>query len=221
VKRASLFIIAIALAITSPEVAIAGLTAIEQADPALNRVLAANSGLLLPTNAGNSAMHQTATSPATGGTGRGVAATDIGTPRASSPSSFEDSSEPSPRPAMSANAIDPKLAAAYQDWMIARYRREVEKIEERRHVIENTNRMGYIIFVVVHLVLAAALFAAVLEFRSALRLRRAAAKANEITISLEGIALKTSLHGAVLLTFALAFYCLFLKLVLPIASVQP
>ncbi len=42
---------------------------------------------------------------------------------------------------------------------------------------------------------------------------------SEIKVSLEGIALKTSFHGTLLLVIALVFYYLFLKFVYPISIV--
>ncbi|HEX2837534.1 MAG TPA: hypothetical protein VHN77_05355 [Phycisphaerales bacterium] len=116
-------------------------------------------------------------------------------------------------------AEDP-LAALKQEVQAAALRREIEKYREIRTELFYTNWIGRIVFLVAHGVLALGLWMAAHEFRAAQAGRRKAEdQAQEIKLSLEGIALKTALHGVVIMAFAMGFYFLYLKFVYPITTV--
>ena len=125
---------------------------------------------------------------------------------------------------------------AFQQMLIARFERAIQILSERRDVIRWTNWISRFIFVVIHVVLFLGLWAAMKEFIDAGRTRKSApapittaltdekaqaaqAKQNEVTISLQGIALKTSLHGFLILAAAIGFYFLYLKFVYPITVI--
>lgn len=124
---------------------------------------------------------------------------------------------------------------AFQQMLIARFEREKQILSERRNVIGWTNWISRFIFVVIHVVLAIGLWAALREFIDAGRTRKrspppittavtgeqaqAAREQNELSISLQGIALKTSLHGLLILAAAIGFYFLYLKFVYPITVI--
>jgi hypothetical protein len=92
--------------------------------------------------------------------------------------------------------------------------------------------IGYVAFFVSHALLGLAVWCAFREFLHAARMRKVAGstaqdaedaenrRVNEITVSLEGVALKTSFHGTFLLVIAILFYYLFLKFVYPINIVS-
>ena len=86
-------------------------------------------------------------------------------------------------------------------------------------MIDRSNRLGLVIFWVVHAILALGVAIAALEFFHARQTRRAKPETNEIKISMEGIALKTSLHGILILGLAFGFYFLYLKFVYTIQVV--
>jgi len=114
---------------------------------------------------------------------------------------------------------DAEVRGALRDALVARYQRERRILEERAGVIAWTNFAGIVIFWVVHAVLAAALWAALVEFRHAGRTRKGGLQApQEIRVSLEGVALKTTLHGLMLLAIAFGFYFLYLRFVYPITT---
>ncbi len=130
---------------------------------------------------------------------------------------------------------DQEVRDAFQQMLIARFEREQQILSERRNVIGWTNWISRFIFVVIHVVLAIGLWAAMREFIDAGRTRKrspppittavtgeqaqAAREQNELSISLQGIALKTSLHGLLILAAAIGFYFLYLKFVYPITVI--
>jgi hypothetical protein len=122
-----------------------------------------------------------------------------------------------------------ELQKAWESWMISSYQRETEKMGERREAMRVSNFMGWVAFAATHLVLAIALWASWQEFRAATKVRAKAGgkpgdqaqPQNEITLGLDGIALRTSLHGIFLLGIAAGFYFLFLRFVLPVTIVGP
>ena len=73
-----------------------------------------------------------------------------------------------------------------------------------------------------HIFVLIALAAAMSEFLQARRLREEGrvAESAEIKVGLEGVAVKTSLFGVVLLITALGFYFLYLKFVYPIQFIK-
>lgn len=79
--------------------------------------------------------------------------------------------------------------------------------------------MSVVVFWAAQVLLLWAIIAASIEFVRAQRVRTAAAEIQELRVSLEGLALKTSMHGTFLLVIAMSFYYLFLKFVYPITVV--
>ena len=114
---------------------------------------------------------------------------------------------------------DPNLYQAYREYLLAYLDGERRKIEEHRDVIASTNRMGTWVFVVVHVFLGLAMVIAVVEFWQASRTRRTKREREEIELSFQKVALKTSMHGTVLLVLSLVLYFLFLKFVYTIVLV--
>jgi len=115
----------------------------------------------------------------------------------------------------------PELSAAREQLAIAQVRRELQKLKETERELFYYNWMGRAMFVIVHLILALGLWMAWWEFKNA-RTRRAQAIAEpeqELKLSLEGIALKSSLHGTVLLGLAFGFYLVYVKFVYPMVTV--
>lgn len=108
----------------------------------------------------------------------------------------------------------------------------------RRRVIERTNFYGEIVFWAFISMLALALLVAAIEFWHAHKLRRRAMKARpvkstkkareddadeaaqeELSFSLEGIAVKSSRHGTILITLALAAMFIFVRYIYPVQLV--
>jgi len=101
----------------------------------------------------------------------------------------------------------------------AQFERDTRILSGRRQTLAWTNWISRGIFVVVHGILAFARWAARREFREAHRMRARNREQHERNVSLEGIALKTSLQGILLLGFASGFDFLYLKFVYPIAEI--
>jgi hypothetical protein len=128
-----------------------------------------------------------------------------------------------PAPLGTGSGLSPPVRAAMESWLVAWYQRETQKLNDVRFVINATNVLGFVIFLVVHGLLAIAVYVAMREFsksvRTRSRVRENEPQLQELELSLEKIAVKTSLHGVLLLSFALAFYFLYLKFVYPITVV--
>lgn len=119
---------------------------------------------------------------------------------------------------------DEEVKAAIKAVILDRCQRAQAIAADQSFEIAYTNNVGRFILVVVHLILGIALYCSWKEFAAANRLRAMASNAaptvQEITISTEGLALKTSLQGTLLLLIALGFYFLYLKYVFPVAVVD-
>lgn len=102
--------------------------------------------------------------------------------------------------------------------LVRQLERELSKIDETQRELWYYNVMGRGMFVVVHVVLLLALYVAWVEFKNARGSREEAHEAaeQELKISLEGIALKSSLQGTILLGLAFGFYLLYVKFVYPL-----
>ena len=144
-------------------------------------------------------------------------------------------------------SVSDEVYAAQVQLLSARVAHDIDMLGERAHVIKTTNIIGWIICGVAHIMLLIGVWAAVLEFLHAAHTRKRAPDPlapsaegespglaedgpgvrsaeqlqaeNEIRISLEGIALRTSLHGVLLLSFAIGFYFLYLRFVYPITVI--
>jgi hypothetical protein len=118
-----------------------------------------------------------------------------------------------------AEMSDPGIKQAYKAWTIAYITRQMDALKENKSAFAMSGTMSIIVCWVAHILLAWAVIAATVEFIRALQTRRKASESQELRVSLEGIALKTSLHGTFLLVIAMLFYYLFLKFVYPITVV--
>jgi hypothetical protein len=117
---------------------------------------------------------------------------------------------------LTSEEIDEKVRKAYRELIFKRFEHEKTAMDERQSVIIWTNRASAIIFVITHMVLIMGIWAAMKEFHNANKLRKENPEQHEIKVSIEGIALKTSLHGSLLLSICVFLYFLFLKYVLPV-----
>jgi hypothetical protein len=117
-----------------------------------------------------------------------------------------------------------KVSAAAEAALIARFEAVKAVAESRKRDLEEhhsvytvTNRIGYGIATVVHVILAITMWAAVSEFRHASRRRKAIGdQVTEIAIGVDKVAIKTALHGPVLLVVGFGFYYLYVTMVFPI-----
>lgn len=114
---------------------------------------------------------------------------------------------------------DEEVREAYRRWLIQWLERQTAILGEQQSVITITNQISWFIFIVVHLILLLGLWAAIKEFRHASRTRKEKPEQTELRLSMEGIALKTALHGLLLLAIAFAFYFVYLKFVYPVTVV--
>lgn len=103
----------------------------------------------------------------------------------------------------------------------ARSRSGAEELLNTRRTIARNNVVSTISFALVHAVVLLGFAGALLEFRTAQRLRRRgkALEDIEITVKIESIAVKTTSLGVVLLATSIVFYFLYLKFVFPIQNV--
>jgi hypothetical protein len=108
-----------------------------------------------------------------------------------------------------------KSAISYCYEVIERKR---EAISEARSTFWWHRLSSRVSFVLAHLFVLIGVAAAIAEFLQARRLREAGAKAEsaELSIGLDGVAVKTALSGIILLSLALGFYFLYLKFVYPV-----
>ena len=127
----------------------------------------------------------------------------------------------SPETAQSAffDASDPDIRQAYKAWTIAYMTRQIDALKENKSAFAMSGTMSVIVCWVAHILLALAVLAAAVEFIRAMQTRQKASENQELRVSLEGIALKTSMHGTLLLVLAMLFYYLFLKFVYPVTIV--
>ncbi len=100
---------------------------------------------------------------------------------------------------------------------------ERAKIRLSREVIERTNRTAQLGMVIVHVAVVVGFLAAFFEFLHAWKLRKQGASIaeHEVRIGLEGVAVKTSLHGLLILLVASGFYLMFVKFVYPVQVIGP
>jgi len=127
------------------------------------------------------------------------------------PGEFDD--EPGMRSARRLLALaELEAAQAQQEYAKA-------ALEERRSVVSTTNRIGYGVAFVVHGIVLFGVWAAWREFRYASRRRSSQPeKETELSINIEGIALKSTLHGLLLLGASFGFYLAYLVLVYPVET---
>ena len=113
---------------------------------------------------------------------------------------------------------DPQLKTEYTKMLSSRIAYNNWALEERKHVYVWTNRIGYAIGLIVHGVLFLGIWAAVHEFQRASKARKRNDTQQEFSLSLEGFALKTSLHGTLLLLISIGLYFLYLKYIYTVAT---
>lgn len=113
------------------------------------------------------------------------------------------------------------LSKMVEDYAREKMTREQEKLQEARTVIRWTNFSSKVGFAVAHLAVLLGFWAAVTELLHARKLRKNGEKLEqqELRVGLEGIAVRTSLHGILLLMIAFGFYLVYLKFVFPIQVV--
>lgn len=87
--------------------------------------------------------------------------------------------------------------------------------QERERWTRYTNVAGVVVFVVVHLLVALAATASILEFRRAYVLRQRV-PVTVLQINGEGVAIRTALQGVVMLVIGIVFYFMFVKYVYPV-----
>jgi hypothetical protein len=97
--------------------------------------------------------------------------------------------------------------------------RDTKLFREQELAFAYSRKISIVIFYVVHFILLCAVAFSILEIISAGYLRKKIREKQEIEINLEGIAMKTSMIGLLLLSIAFAFYLLYLKFVYPVTSV--
>jgi hypothetical protein len=117
-----------------------------------------------------------------------------------------------------------QLALARCDYVIARVTAEASKIEHSKRIYDLQYSATVVSTILVHIALVVGLVLSTMEFRLAMRLRSISNKPGdegtprqqELSVSMEGIAVKTTLVGFLILASSLAFYFLYLKTVYPI-----
>lgn len=122
---------------------------------------------------------------------------------------------------LSAKVINdnPELKKKYVEYLNARLQREIDKAEEQKASMAFSKLSSYVILIFIHIVFAVGIWAAAREFIHASKSRKRKFEQQELMISLEGIALKTSFHGTILLVLSIVLYFLFLKFVYPIVPI--
>lgn len=116
---------------------------------------------------------------------------------------------------------DAELQQALKQFALAKLTSYEGAVQDRTFELRATNWAGRLIFLVVHVIIAVGTWFAIAEFRAAQRIRETAKTdpPNEVTVSLEGIAIKSTLQGMALLTIAFGFYLVYLKYVHPVVVI--
>ena len=113
------------------------------------------------------------------------------------------------------------LSKIVEDYAREKMTREKEKLHEARNVIRWTNFSSKVGFAIAHVAVLLGFWVAISELLHARKLRKNGEKLDqqELRFGLEGIAVRTSLHGILLLMIAFGFYLVYLKFVFPIQVV--
>ena len=127
---------------------------------------------------------------------------------------------------------DPVIRKKAQAVLLAQYEREINRLQEHSRTFGWNHTASVIIFWIAHVLLAVAVWAALREFVEAGQVRREARRIKgaasgpeqvpvmqEIEIGMERVALRTTLHGLLILAAAMCFYFLYLKFVYTIVPV--
>lgn len=107
---------------------------------------------------------------------------------------------------------EPEIRQQYLDYLKNILKRETEILNERKRLIDHGLWIGHSMWLMANFLVLFCTYLSFREFSTAQKIRKLDAS-QEIKISLEGIALKTTLHGVVLLALAMCFYFLYLKFV--------
>ena len=133
------------------------------------------------------------------------------------PNSNESISDESIRDGIFAQLInDDELIESFKNYELSKLDYLTKSLKEREKVFKSVNRMGISIFVLTHVFLLTGFWMAFQEFGKAKSIRSKEPENQEIQVSLEGIAFKTSLHGSFIFGLTIVLYFLFLKFVYPI-----
>lgn len=126
---------------------------------------------------------------------------------------------PSVMPVPYAALEDAAVKEATRGVLMAKLKRDEEAYRMQVETFRVTSWISYFIFGFVHLLTFTGLVIAVLEFRQAGLMRGHKPDVSELTLKLDGLALKTALQGILLLALSISFYFLYLKFVYPITAV--
>lgn len=100
----------------------------------------------------------------------------------------------------------------YHQYLRSVLKRETEILQERKRLVEHGLWIGHSMWLTAHLLVIFCAYLSYIEFSNARKLRKQDVP-QELKVSLEGIALKTTLHGAFLLVIAMCFYFMYIKYV--------
>ena len=115
---------------------------------------------------------------------------------------------------------DEDLRTALKAYILKKIEDEDIRREETRQVVNQTNASASVTFWIAHILLVLSILISGFELWHAKRLRSKAKKESiEVEISLEKIALKSSVNGTLMLFISLVFYFMYLKFVYPIISI--
>lgn len=113
-----------------------------------------------------------------------------------------------------------EIDQAVADLVLEVAKNERAKILRTEAAFSRHRWTSLIAFVIAHVLLALGLSLGMLEFRQAALLRNRGRKAEklELAVNFEGVAIKSSVNGLLLLLFSFAFYLAFLRYVYPLAA---
>jgi hypothetical protein len=107
---------------------------------------------------------------------------------------------------------EPEVRQQYLEYLKNVLVRENEILNERKRLVNQGLWIGHSMWALASFLVGFCTYLAFREFSAAQQLRKQDAP-QELKVSLDGIALKTTLHGVVLLVLAMSFYFLYLKFV--------
>lgn len=114
---------------------------------------------------------------------------------------------------------DPEIKAAKKELLLFYLDHLKENISDSSAAVKWNHFASNIVLTTVHILLLLGVIFSSLEFKKSYALFSVKSSDSEIEISANKIAVKTSLHGILLLSLSFAFYSLFVIYVYPIQSV--
>jgi len=135
----------------------------------------------------------------------------VSDPSATSSEKHENPKQTVPNPAVGNVTVSPKLASAYEDFQIASLQYEKQQLSRNQSVFEWQDFSSKVMFWIVAVIVFTGLVLSALQFRKAQQIDLSAGK--------DGLQLRTTIVGIVILAMSMVFLYLYLFFVYPIKEI--